>query len=126
MKQKPHVIMDLMQNHGIIGSKSRFAGKPGSRLRLEFYTCLFAMQENNRSNLFTFLIRYRSGDTPSNQARARAGALRAVARGTRAHQPLWEPPGSSCCSSLLAGEFWQATVRNLFFISRKPFLFLFF
>jgi hypothetical protein len=35
--------------------------------------------------------------------------LRAVARGTRAHQQSWEPPGSSCCSSLLAGGFWQAT-----------------
>jgi hypothetical protein len=38
--------------------------------------------------------------------------LRAVARGTRAHQQFWEPPGSSCCSSLLAGGFWQATETN--------------
>src|SRR3954464_2847808 len=39
-----------MQNHGIIGSRSRFTGKPGSRLRLEFYVYLFAMQETTQSN----------------------------------------------------------------------------
>src|SRR3954467_2284353 len=49
-KAKPHVIVDLMQNHGTIGSRSRFTGKPGSRSRLEFYVYLFAMQETNRSN----------------------------------------------------------------------------
>src|SRR3954465_11638866 len=44
-----------------------------------------------------------------NQDRARVPELRAVVRGTRTHQQSWEPPGSSCCSSLLAGGFWQAT-----------------
>jgi hypothetical protein len=39
-----------MQNHGIIGSRSRFTGKPESRSRLEFYVYVFAMQETNRSN----------------------------------------------------------------------------
>src|SRR4051812_33416848 len=61
-----------MQNHGIIGSRSRFTGKPGSRSRLEFYVYLFTMQETNRKQSITFLIRYRSGGTPSNQARTRA------------------------------------------------------
>jgi hypothetical protein len=49
-KAKPHVIVDLMQNHGTIGSRSRFTGKPESRSRLEFYVYVFAMQETDRSN----------------------------------------------------------------------------
>src|SRR3954468_734080 len=64
---------------------------------------------NQSKQSFTFLIRYRSGGTPSNQARTCAGVLRAVSRGTRAHQQSWEPPGSPCFLSLLAGGFWQAT-----------------
>src|SRR3954469_22518188 len=45
---------------------------------------------NQSKQSFTFLTRYRSGGTPSNQARTCAGVLRAVARGTRAHSS----PGS--------------------------------
>jgi hypothetical protein len=33
----------------------------------------------------------------------------AVDRGTGTHQQSWEPPGSSCCLSLLAGGFWPTT-----------------
>src|SRR3954470_11444485 len=98
-----------MQNHGMIGSKEpihRETWEPVTARILHMFVC-HAGKQSKQS--FTFLIRYRSGGTPSNQARTCAGVLRAVARGTRAHQQFWEPPGSSCCSSLLAGEFWQAT-----------------
>ncbi|KAK1663773.1 hypothetical protein QYE76_051932 [Lolium multiflorum] len=49
------------------------------------------------------LPEYRSGGTPLNPP-GRVPALRAVDRGTKAHQQSWEPPGSSCC--LVAARRW--------------------
>ena len=83
-----------------------------------FNVYVFAMQETNRSNPTPSWPGI--GQVARPWIRTCARALRAVARGTRAHQQSWEPPGSSCCSSVLAGGFWQATEVQLVMCNAWP------
>jgi hypothetical protein len=52
----------------------------------------------------------RSGGTPSNPDARSCARSWAVDQGTGAHQQSREPPGSSCCLSLLADWFWPTTI----------------
>ena len=72
--------------------------------RTNVYTCL-CMQANRCKHVRTFLIGYRSGGTPC--IFASRGACWNCGPSTR-EQCLpapQQPPGSSCCPSLLAGGF---------------------
>ena len=71
------------------------------------------MQETKRGISITFLTRYRSGGTPLHQHRTCVPeALRAVARRDQGQPQFWEPPGSTCCPSLLAGGFLTPTLTG--------------
>ena len=77
--------------------------------RTNVYTCL-CTQANRLKHVRTLLIGYRSGGTPGILRNLRARDwIAGRRRGSSACQRPQQPPGSSCCPSLLTGGFRPTT-----------------
>ena len=92
---------------------SRFTGKPEEPIEARISRLRVCHAGNNRGNPSPSWPGIGQVARPSIKVVCRS--LRAVDRGTKAHQQSWKPPGSSCLSvadsqvTVLAGNtFWHA------------------